>query len=634
MKSFAISITIICLSYLFQTSLRSHEISTTTQQASLVTEALNKKLYKQKTWIKLVHYKKNKIKQSFKSDILSHHFFLSKNGKKNPKEELIATIKHYFSPPTEDSNKHPQCQFPARYHWLKENLNWPTKNVTHINCTQFKEWINIEKVNSIEILFATGYFGNPASFFGHPLIKIQYPTENITHQLLNQSINFGAVVPDNENPAIYLFKGLFGGYRSVFSDQNFFMFNHYYTEVDLRDLWAYQLNISKEDAQFLVKHIWEVLGNDFHYYFFDKNCAYYIADVFQLIIDDPLLNYSLPWALPSSIFERVSAIKTNNGPLIKKVTYIPSRQNRFYAKYNQLPSQLKPIFQKLIKHPDSINIAPYKNLSIKDKIKVIECYMDYNAYSISNKGLTDQYKQKRTELLIERFQLKEKSPAWVMKQPFAPHEGQNPTRFSLGHLTNTQTQSEALIKFRAAYYDYLTISPGRPQGSLLEMVDIELTHFQNKLTLKKLTLVSIETLGLSQTGLPQDSSLAWNLKFSFQRRNISKESARVFCIRSGFGKSKQLSSQMIVYGMLDGNIDVEKQTKFYVSPRASVIITPKKWISTQLTSTYTPKKISQQKHSYTTSLETRLGFSQWFDMRLSYENNHDSETKIWSSIYF
>jgi len=68
-------------------------------------------------------------------------------------------------------------------------------------------------VSSVSLVYATGYLGNPASYYGHVLLKINSDGDTQT-ALEDQAINFGAIIPDNEGMVSYILKGLMGGYES------------------------------------------------------------------------------------------------------------------------------------------------------------------------------------------------------------------------------------------------------------------------------------------------------------------------------------------------------------------------------------------------------------------------------------
>ena len=107
-------------------------------------------------WLKLLHFYSfgESVGQwSFKSDIVSSGFFLSKEGKVDPTAELKATLKALLSPINGDPNLHPRCRFIARYNWLRSNLDFP--ELPKLSCPLFERWSNLEEATGISIVFVS-----------------------------------------------------------------------------------------------------------------------------------------------------------------------------------------------------------------------------------------------------------------------------------------------------------------------------------------------------------------------------------------------------------------------------------------------------------------------------------------------
>lgn len=84
--------------------------------------AQEKNLAKRSVWSALLHYKPRLFLPGVNSLVDAHSFFNAPDGKNDPKAELEATLASFFSR-MDDANadRHPQCTFIARYHWLKRD---------------------------------------------------------------------------------------------------------------------------------------------------------------------------------------------------------------------------------------------------------------------------------------------------------------------------------------------------------------------------------------------------------------------------------------------------------------------------------------------------------------------------------
>ena len=179
---------------------------------SLWEQALERQLSQHPYWLKLLHFysfAESVGQWSFKSDVESSGFFLSAKGKTDPQAELKATIKALLAPAGDDPNQHARCKFIARFNWLQSKLDFP--ELPKQACPLFERWANLGEASGISIVFVSAYLKNPASIFGHLLIKFNSTNSLFGHSLLRPTLNYGAKITPGDNPFMYALNGLFGG---------------------------------------------------------------------------------------------------------------------------------------------------------------------------------------------------------------------------------------------------------------------------------------------------------------------------------------------------------------------------------------------------------------------------------------
>ena len=76
-------------------------------------------------------------------------------------------------------------------------------------------------------------------------------------------------MPDDVDGFEYITKGLFGGYLGYFSVKQYYKTIFEYGNMENRDIWEYDLNLTKEETMKLFNHLWEMQGIGSYYYFFD-----------------------------------------------------------------------------------------------------------------------------------------------------------------------------------------------------------------------------------------------------------------------------------------------------------------------------------------------------------------------------
>ena len=309
---------------------------------SLWEQAQDRQLSRHPYWLKLLHFYSigESVGQwSFKSDIVSSSFFLSPEGKTDPAEELKSTLKALLRTVNDNPDLHARCKFIARFEWLRSQLDFP--ELTELTCPLFERWANLKEATGISIVFVSSFLKNPASTFGHLLIKFNSSNRHFGHSLLRPTLNFGAIVNPDDNPFTYALRGIFGGYEGRFTDERFYNFNHVYGENELRDLWEYPLHFNREQQYRITFHAWELLQNvQFKYYFFLDNCAYRMAELLEMAwTDSTRINTSgALWAIPVDVVFKLNKISSDSNQLslLGKPRLIPSRQRKLQTRATQL----------------------------------------------------------------------------------------------------------------------------------------------------------------------------------------------------------------------------------------------------------------------------------------------------------
>ncbi len=609
---------------------------------ALVLQAESKGLVNHPYWIALMHYRRNGFmaKGEVVSEIISPDFFLSPFGRENSRAELAATLEAFFVPPDKDPDGHAQCRFIARYKWLRKSLDWEGITPPSVTCEQYNLWSLNEQINSLSLVFVSGYFENPASFYGHLLLKFNTNRKLSSGSLLDQSVNYGAIVSEDDNALEYMFRGVFGGYDATFSHAQFYRHNHNYGESELRDMWEYELALNKEEVEQIISHGWELLGNKFVYYFLNKNCAYQMAELLELVIDREIISRNIPWTMPVSIFERLVTIKRNEVPIVKKIRYIPSRQKRFYEQYSMLGSAQKNIVKSFVEAPSGLDVIDYQELSEIDKIEIVDTLIDYYEFRIVSKDDDIELKAIKHKLLIERIQLPSKelilTEGWQGESP--PHDGPLPGMIRSGIIHNSKFDYGIEVNMRPANYDFLSLSAGRPENSNLTMFDLSVIHADSKLWLRKLDIVNIEALNLSKTSLPDDGGYAWKIKFGFEGNDLScdENDCVVFNLIGGVGKALEISDSIVAYGMIEVNTQSHYQDfgTLGAAMKAVLVASPMEGWKTKVSIGNKKFMNGSRTSERLIGWENRFGSDRNWDVRIAYDKNVEREFKTAVSIYW
>ena len=348
-------------------------------------------------WQHLLFYKNGK------AEVISPDFYLTNpkpRSKRNfdPYAELIATIEQIH----DDSVV---CKYPARYLWLNEHL--PQLNVNLKNCSQLPD-----PNQAISLILISNYLKNPASSFGHVLVKTNTSTGESdglvndvralsSEDLLNNSYNFGARIPANENGAMYAIKGLFGLYDAGFAETEFFKQDAVYSKNEQRDMWEYVLNLGAFDTQLLNYHLYEAKSARFDYYFIKQNCGYRSGEILELISDVKTTERIGPWYAPDYVFDQLLEYENEAESLVASVRYLPSEQTQLREKFVQLSKPIQKTINSVIRTEDITSLI---NLNVEDRALALDFLILHRAYKISQDN-TPKQRAFKSELLSQRFAL-------------------------------------------------------------------------------------------------------------------------------------------------------------------------------------------------------------------------------------
>ena len=425
-------------------------------------------------WQLLLHYRAN-LFGGYTSEQDDPGFFLSPEGKTNPAAELDATLKQFFSDELVGRSRQPaQCAFVARYYWLDEVLSFDKSKLPVQRCERFEHWIAEFQAQSITLIFPSAFLNNPASMFGHTLLRIDQRGQTEQTRILAYTINYAADVPP-EAGAAYPILGIFGGYRGYFSTIPYYLKVQEYRDIENRDIWEYQLNLSDTQLKRLLMHAWELGNAYFDYFFFKENCSYHLLALLDYA--DPSLHLTdefVFWTVPA---DTVRLVVSKPG-LVSSIAYRPSRSNLIRRKRESLPPEERALAYRLTQNPGEITTPSFAQLTTAKQAFLLDLASDYLRYRIdTTDSPPPEVKEHNRAVLTARSQLRIPSEPFSVV-PFAkqPELGHKTSRASAGGgWRNDDTFEE--FSLRAGYHDLLDPEIGYTPDAQIELASVSLRHY-------------------------------------------------------------------------------------------------------------------------------------------------------------
>ena len=509
----------------------------------IINKALELKLYENKQWLKLLHYKNGK------SEIDSQQFFFSEVGKINSKDELITTINAFLNSQSQGDD-HPICKFPARFYFLDKYLHLKDKLKIYPKCTKLHKFLKEVEPFKISFIFADGYLSSPASMYGHTFLRIDTKYKS---PLISTAVNFAARA-DASDGLMYYFKGIFGLYKGYYTDFKYYRKIYEYGNLEKRDLWEYSLNLTPEEAYFIALHVWELKNQYSYYYFFNKNCSYYILYLIDIARPDlDLINQTGLTVIP---IDTVRLLKNKN--LVKSVRYRPSP----VKKINYIVSDIDDISNKEINLVK--NVAKFKsdpkvilslNVSKEKKAKLLDLSKElFFYYAVKEKMPLKEYRKKLLVLLKTRSKVRYRTK-YKIDNKYSPETGHLSHMFSYSYGFEEKNNFISLY-YRSAYHSIYDYSRGYIFGSEIIFPSFEFRIFPeiNKIVLDDFTFIKIKSYSIRNKIFKPYS---WEINTYLKRRwNEKGEKELFFRINPSYGISYGKENSWLFYSGISTDINL------------------------------------------------------------------------------
>lgn len=507
------------------------------------------------TWLKLLHFEPG---AEF-SSVLSDSFFLSPEGRGDPGAELRATITAWFEDAPADSVPAAPCRFPARYYWLDHEIGLPGYDLRATGCDRLERWALFDRTTSLSLLMVSGYLGNPASTFGHGLIKFNTDSRNDPSGLLDLTLNFGALVPENENPLVYIVRGLFGGYEAGFSDRHYYSQDLVYSRTEARDMWDYRLELTEYERTLLILHLWEITAKKFRYYFLEKNCGYRMAELIDLATPEEVMPHVHGWYLPESLFHRLEVIDAErlargDPGLIRSVTYVPSYRRNLHARLALLADREIDTLNDVIEEGYGTveeHLAGYAPDRQRALLDGLIAYQQFQLVSDPPDSNSPAWRD-RDRLLLARLRRPAAPPTSAPVPELAsPATGYRPLRLGLGAAHVEGGQDTALFSWSPFAKE--SVGQNSLEADELAVFDVALAVGEGSpaVDLERFDLVRVLSLKTLQTRLRGDRGWTWKLRLGIDRKSVGRQAGHEGTFRFGAGSARRLGARLTAYALLN-----------------------------------------------------------------------------------
>ena len=503
---------------------------------AVIEHARQMELGEKKAWLNLLHYKSTLLGPR-ESQIDDVGFFLAPNGEHDAQAELDASLRGFFSI---NASAHPRCLYPARFHWLNAQLDF-AEQLPPMNCAPFNTWKEKFQAEQVTLLFPSMHLENPASMFGHTFIRFDRADKN---HLLSYTLSYAASYDESDPMLVYSWKGVTGGYPGKFFIRAYYETLQVYSDIEQRDIWEYQLNLNQSEIDQLIRHLWEVKGVHFDYFFFRENCSYRLLALLDVAREN--INMSIDshplYAVPVDTVRDVDEVG-----LIQQRKYRPSTHNKISQMIAQMDNEASNAAIAMVEDDKTTIEKIVEPFSINQQAKIL---LLADELLNQNKILSAAQKNRQFDILSARSDLAVKPQEIEFKYSSTPPELSHQTaRWNIAageqKINDFEKQSFYELGLRPVFHDLLDASKGFINGASISVLETELRWYQQqqKLKLQSLNFFSLESILPVK---PWTSRVSKKISFIVKQRNIDvSEQVLEFESQFSMGYAAEVKSALV-----------------------------------------------------------------------------------------
>ncbi len=483
-------------------------------------------------WLSLLRY--NRYGTSYQSEADSPVFFLTNNGKNDPRAEYYALVKEMQTPINDDN--HPACLFPARTLKVFADGNLP-QAPDFKNCQRLQQYLRATNARAASLVFAGYFIQRPSSAFGHTFLRL-HTNQQGNAALLDFAVDYAANV-DTNNPLMYGVKGILGGFNGRFSRMPYFLKLREYADLDSRDIWEYELKLNQQQVNLLVLHLWEMDQAFFDYYYFSENCSYHILRAIEAVSSQKIAKKLKFFVTPLDTLQALDDVDLLKTPLRR-----PSQYSIVKASLDQLSdSQLKLAHQFL---KDPLNY----HQELPNQAIVLDAFIEILNYKFAQELLTDTARPAvhdlRQEILIKRSKSDEQYSQPKVGAAINPASGHRGSWFDIAFM-HSQSKNTLRLEHAVALHAFNHPEAGFSSRFQMVMGKLALNLRPEEILIDE--AIVFEVISASHS-FDWEFKPSWRLALGAQRTIYSNEKLRTYALLSS-GVSLSFVNDLMVMINLD-----------------------------------------------------------------------------------
>ncbi len=454
----------------------------------------------------------------------------------NIQEELSASIKVVKK--NDEITRRFICKFPARAFWINKRFG-NGENIKFTHCSQLNEYLKAVDAKSISLVYASENLVSPSSFMGHSFLKLN-GYHNQEH-----SVSYFTQV-DTINIPKLMYESIVEGKEGFFIVAPFQEVMEQYGAVEARNIYEYKLDLTEEEIELIVLHLWELKDLKIDYFFHKHNCATISLDILGVAktrVTRPIDE----WLSPIDIVKIV-----NEADLVTESTVTPSLDWQVKAFGQNIPIDIKYEINEAV---ESGNLLKLEHQSDFDNIARL--YADVVNKHFYQSGAINQSFWRNNQTVISTWDFNLDTAEIDVSKFKNPLNRLKDSQVAMSFHTNNSSPYTTFSWLPASH----TINDDNRHAfseSSLSILATQLFLDRNRVKIDQLTLYGIEQY------IPYDSvtnSLSGGFSIQYSGFDaISYKTENVFSVLGHIGVSSKFHASLQLYSTIGAKIASDIKT--------------------------------------------------------------------------
>jgi hypothetical protein len=390
--------------------------------------------------------------------------------------------------------------------------------------------------------------------FGHTLLRFD-PVRSIGTSRRNPLLGWALDYMANSQGqvgAIFLIKGLVGGYRGRFSLTPYYQKIQVYGDWQDRDIWEYPLHMEPEARERILLHVWELRDVTLQYFFFTQNCSEKLLEVLE--VGWPYLGRGGGFPPAVTPVDTLRAIG-EYGDTLGEPILRPSPATALQDAMQEFSRRDARLVEALAVGRIGVNDSSLVRLDPELRAQVLTLSYDLlRHHYLADQISEDESRSRSRELLVARSQIPLRSQIKVGKisgNRIRPDHGHRTARVGLGGGIQDD-KAFVELHFQPAYHTALDAPGGFAEGGVIKALETRVRYFPelNRVRLHEFVLLDVSTASPWRSPF---RPIGWHLDLGLRTRLFASkghglETAGIFRAQGGVGAALAPARGLHIYG--------------------------------------------------------------------------------------